>query len=127
MKAILSLIAASLAAFALAVSAAAADRYVPGVTDFPSTGQVERYVPGVTDFPSRAQESRDGGLAGYVPGVTDFPSYAPESPAPGAEVYVTDGFDWLDAGFGAAVGLALGAMAAAALLALRRRTGLSAA
>lgn len=123
MKAILSLIAASLAAMALAVSASAADRYVPGVTDFPSVSQSEGYVPGVTDFP------QTGAVERYVPGVTDFPSSAPEAPAPVTvgDAYVTDGFDWLDAAFGAAVGLALGALAAASLLALRRRTGLSAA
>jgi hypothetical protein len=105
MKAILSLIAASLAAVALAVPASAADKYIPGVTDFPRAEQSERYVPGVTDFPS----------------------YAPDAPATGVQVHVGDGFDWLDAGFGAGVGLALGALAAASLLAVRRRTGLSAA
>jgi hypothetical protein len=105
MKAILSLLAASLAAGALAVSASAADEYIPGVTDFPTAEQSERYVPGVTDFPS----------------------YAPEAPSRAAAVHVSDGFDWLDAGFGAAAGLALGALAAASLLAVRRRTGLSAA
>jgi ABC-type oligopeptide transport system substrate-binding subunit len=105
MKPILSLIAALLAAGALAVSAPAADKYVPGVTDFPTA---ERAEP-------------------YIPGVTDFPSYAPEAPVAGVEVHVADGFDWLDAAFGASVGLALGALAAASLPTLRRRTGLSAA
>jgi hypothetical protein len=119
MKAILSLTAASLAAVAVAVSASAADRYIPGVTDFPSASQSERYIPGVTDFPSTGKVER------YVPGVTDFPSYAPQAPAVGNDVRVTDRFDWLDAGFGVAIGLALGALAAASLLALRRRTGLS--
>jgi hypothetical protein len=75
----------------------------------------------VTDFPTAGQSER------YIPGVTDFPSYAPEAPVTDVEVRGTDGFDWLDAGFGAAVGLALGALAAASLLAVRRRTGLSAA
>lgn len=103
MKAILSLVAASVAAVALAVSASAADKYIPGVTDFPTAPQAERYVPGVTDFPS----------------------YAPEAPATGVQVHVTDGFDWVDAGFGVAIGLALGALAAASLLMLRRRTGVS--
>jgi hypothetical protein len=103
MKAILSLVAVSLAAVGLAVSASAADKYIPGVTDFPSAAQAERYIPGVTDFPS----------------------YAPEAPTAAVEVYVSDGFDWLDAALGAAVGLAIGALAAAALLAQRRRTGFS--
>jgi hypothetical protein len=104
MKAILSLIAVSIAAVALAVSASAADEFIPGVTDFPSTGNVD---------------------ARYIPGVTDFPSYAPEAPATGTQVYVSDGFDWIDAGLGVAVGVALGALAAATLLVLRRRTGVS--
>ena len=121
MKAILSLLAASLAAAALAVPASAADRYIPGVTDFPNAPQGERYIAGVTDFP------QTGGIEVYRPGVTDFPSYAPEPQAPVAvvDVHVTDGFDWLDAAFGAALGLAFGAMAAAALLVLRRRTDVS--
>ena len=121
MKGILTLLTASLAAVALAAPASAADSYIAGVTDFPSAEQSERYVPGVTDFPAT------GRIEQYVPGVTDFPRAAPESPAPPAavDVYVTDGFDWLDAAFGAAVGLALGALAAAMLLALRRRTGIA--
>jgi hypothetical protein len=102
MKAILSLIAVSLATVALAVSPAAAEDYIPGVTDFPrSAEQSERYVPGVTDFPSRGAETRAV--------TTDA-------------TYVSDGFDWLDAGFGAAIGVALGAAAGVALIALRRRT-----
>ena len=72
----------------------------------------------MTDFPRAEQSER------YIPGVTDFPSYAPESPATVGQVHVSDGFDWLDAGFGVAVGLALGALAAASLLVLRRRTGI---
>jgi hypothetical protein len=102
MKAILSLLAVSLAAVALAVSPAAAEEYVPCVTDFPTSAeQSERYVPGVTDFPSRGAEIRAV--------TTDA-------------TYVSDGFDWLDAGFGAAIGVALGAVAGAVLIALRRRT-----
>jgi hypothetical protein len=101
MKAILSLLAVSLAAVALAVTPAAA----------------EEYIPGVTDFPTSAQDSER-----YVPGVTDFPNYGP---VPEARTYVGDGFDWLDASFGAAVGIALGALASASLLAVRRRTKLT--
>jgi hypothetical protein len=102
MKAILSLLAVSLAAVALAVTPAAAEDYIPGVTDFPkSAEQSERYVPGVTDFPSRAAEIRS---------------------VEAGSVYRSDGFDWLDAGFGAAIGIALGALAGASLIALRRRT-----
>jgi hypothetical protein len=102
MKAILSLLAVSIATVALAVSPAAAEDYIPGVTDFPrSAEQSERYVPGVTDFPSRGAEIR---------AVTTDARY------------VSDGFDWLDAGFGVAIGVALGAAAGVALIALRRRT-----
>jgi hypothetical protein len=100
MKAILT-IAVVVAAMALAGPASAADKYVPGVTDFPSAPQ---------------QSER------YVPGVTDFPSYGPTSEA---RTYVSDGFDWLDAGFGAAIGIAFGAVAGVSLILLRRRTGLS--
>jgi hypothetical protein len=101
MKAILSLLAVSLVTVALAVSPAAAEDYIPGVTDFPkSAEQSERYVPGVTDFPT-------------------------SEPAPAARTYVSDGFDWLDAGFGAAIGIAFGAVAGVSLILLRRRTGLS--
>ena len=97
MKAILSILAMSLAAVTLAVAPAAA----------------EEYIPGVTDFPTSAQDSER-----YVPGVTDFPSYGP---VPEAQTHVSDGFDWLDAGFGAAVGITLGALAGASLLTVRRR------
>ena len=102
MKAILSLLAVSLVTVALAVSPAAAEEYVPGVTDFPTSAeQSERYVPGVTDFPSRGAEIRAV--------TTDA-------------TFTSDGFDWLDAGFGAALGVALGAVAGAGVIALRRRT-----
>jgi hypothetical protein len=116
MKAILTLVAASLAAMALAVSASAADRYIPFVTDFPRASQSERYVPFVTDFPRASESER------YVPSVTDSPSYVPEAAPAGVAADVTGGFDWLDAAFGAAGGFGLGALAAASLLALRRRT-----
>ena len=111
MKAIISLLAAAAATAVLALPATAGDEYIPGVTD----------------VPSRAYEIRTGGLQRYVPGVTDFPSYAPETPvAPVADTYVTDGFDWIDAGFGAAVGLALGSLAGILLLTVRRRETLTA-
>ena len=103
MKAILILLAASLAATALAVSASAADRYIPFVTDFPRPAQSERYVPFVTDFPSSAPDAPPADVAGPV----------------------SDGFDWLDAAFGAAGGFVLGGLAAASLPALRRHTSVS--
>lgn len=53
----------------------------------------------------------------YVPFVTDFPTTA----APPARVDTTGGFDGLDAALGAAVGLALGALGAASVPALRSR------
>ena len=103
MKAILTLVAASLAAMALAVSAPAAE-YIPGVTDFPSASQSERYVPFVTDFPNRAPAA-----------------------APAVSVATANGFDGRDAALGAAVGLALGALAATSLPALSRRRRVSSA
>jgi len=105
LKAILALVTASLAATAIAVSASAAERYIPGVTDFPSASQSERYVPFVTDFPNRAAEA---------------------APA-GAEAHATGGFDGVEAVVGASVVLALGALAAASLPALRRRKAVSSA
>jgi hypothetical protein len=105
MKSVLTLLAASLVAAALALSASAADRYIPFVTDFPRASQSERYVPFVTDFPSGA----------------------PAAPPVGVAAPVTEGFDWLDAAFGAAGGFLLGALAAASLPALRRDTSASAA
>jgi hypothetical protein len=103
MKAFLTLLAAVLAATALAVSASAADSYSPGSTDFPSASQSERYVPFVTDFPN----------------------HGPEAAPAAVEAYAADAFDGLDAAIGAAVGLALGVLAAASLPALRRRRSLS--
>jgi hypothetical protein len=98
MKALLALLAASFAATALAVSASGANGYTPFVTDFP-----------------RSQPER------YVPFVTDFPTTVPEAEPAGAGAHPTDGFDWRDAAFG----LALVALAAASLPALRRRRTVS--
>jgi hypothetical protein len=105
MKAVLTLLAVALAATALAVSASAAadERYIPGVTDFPSAQQSERYVPFVTDFPSSAPEAVPAGVPAEAGG----------------------GFGGLDAAFAAAIGVALGALGAASLPALRRRRSLS--
>ena len=105
MKAVLTLLAVALAATALAVSAAAAadEKYIPGVTDFPSAQQSERYVPFVTDFPASAPEAVPAGVAAEAGG----------------------GFDGLDAAVGVAVGLALGALGAVSAPALRRRRSLS--
>ena len=104
MKATLTtLLAALLAAAALATSASAGDGYVPFVTDFPRSQQTERYVPFVSDFPSSPAQAPSASVAARV----------------------TDGFDWLDAAFGAAVGAALGVLGAASLPALRRRTDVS--
>jgi hypothetical protein len=104
MKALLTLVAALLAATALAVSASAAERYVPGVTDFPSVSQSERYVPFVTDFPNRVPEAAPTGVG-----------------------VATDGSAGLDAAVGVALGLAFAALAAAALPAMRRRRSVSSA
>jgi hypothetical protein len=103
MKALLTHVVAALAATALAVSASAAERQTPGVTDVPSASQSQRYVPFVTDFPSAA----------------------PEAAPPGIEADSSVGFAGRDAALGAAIGLALGALAAMSLPALRRRRSVS--
>jgi hypothetical protein len=99
-KALLTLIATSLAAAVLAVPGSAAE-YISGVTDFPSTSSSEHYVPFVTDFPKPLSEA------------------APEAHASG-------GLDGVDAAV-VALGLALGALAAASLPAVRRRRSVSSA
>jgi hypothetical protein len=99
-KALLTLIATSLVAAVLAVPASAAE-YISGVTDFPSASSSERYVPFVTDFPKRLPEA-----------------------APAA--HATGGLEGVDAAV-AALGLALGALAAASLPAVRRRRSVSSA
>lgn len=100
MKTILTLLAVSLVAAALPVSASAG--HSAGAIDVPSASHSERYVPFVTDFPSRAPAA-----------------------VPAAAAATTEGFDALDAAVGAAVGLALGALGAASLPALRRREGVA--
>jgi hypothetical protein len=99
-KALLTLIASSLAALAFAVPGSAAE-YVSGVTDFPSASSSERYVPFVTDFPKPLQSAV-------------------------SEAHANGGLDGLDAAV-AALGLALGALAAASLPAVRRRGSVSSA
>jgi hypothetical protein len=73
----------------------------------------EKFIPGVTDFPSRLGES--GERAEFIAGVTDFPSRLGESGQRAAEerlsqapqavpIYVEleeSGFDWSDAATGA--------------------------
>ena len=103
MRGILTVLAASLAATALAVSASAAEPYIPFATDFPGPSHSERYVPFVTDFPNDA----------------------PEVPPTAVAAHVRDGVDWLDAAFGAVGGFALCALTGASLLALRRHTSFS--
>jgi hypothetical protein len=79
---------------ATVVPQAAAEPFVPGVTDF---GARPAFTPGVTDFPAR-------------PADVD-PASAPPRVTQVLRVSATDGFDWADAGVGA------GAAAAAALAA----------
>jgi hypothetical protein len=76
----------------------------------------EKFIPGVTDFPSRLGESGERAAEEFIPGVTDFPSRLGESGERAAEerlpqqspqavpIYVEleeTGFDWRDAGTGA--------------------------
>ncbi len=84
---------------ASAVPTAAAEGFVPGVTDFPArSAQQDGFSPGVTDFPAR-------------PAYVD-PAVAPPRILQVLRIPAADGFDWADAGVGA------GAAAAAALAAL---------
>ena len=101
----IALLVASVAATVLAVSASAADRFVPGVPDFPSASRSEPYVPFVTDFPSR------------TPGVATADD----------EAHTTHGVDGLYSAVAVAGGLALLALAAASRPALRRRRSMSSA
>ena len=103
-KAIIALLVASLAASVLAVSASAADGFVPGVTDFPSASRSEPYVPFVTDFPSRTPAVATADVEAH-----------------------TAGLDGLYSAFAVAGGLALLALAAASRPALRRRRSVSSA
>ena len=102
-------VAIALALAATAVPAAAAQEFIPGVTDFPSRPayiQHDEFVPGVTDFPSRRA---------YVE-----PGWIPHLSAEQPLVAVADPFDWADAGIGAAAALAATLMAGAASLAAAR-------
>jgi hypothetical protein len=103
MKTILTLAAAALAAVALAGPGSAAE--APGVTAMPAAQEGERYVPFVTDFPDYGHEAAQTRVSSAGAG----------------------GFDALDAALGAAAGLAVGALAAAALPARHRRRAVSSA
>ena len=103
MKTLPTLIAALLAAAALAVPASAAEPYVPGVTDFPSSPYSARYMPFMTDFPR-----------------------APVTAPADVEAHSSSGLGSADAGL-AALALALSALVAASLPALRRRRTVSSA
>ncbi len=100
-----------------------------------ATPQAEKYIPGVTDFPSRLGEAGESSGAvsqeEFVPGVTDFPSALGQSGERAAEarlaqhspqglpVYVQvdeSGFDWSAA---AAGGIAATLLLFAAALAVR--------
>ena len=103
MKAILTSLAAALTALAFAIPASAAEGSTTGAPV--GTTQSEPYVPFVTDFPHSA----------------------PEAAPPRLAATGNEGFDGLDAALGAAVGVALGALAAASLPSLRRRRSVSSA
>jgi hypothetical protein len=84
-----------------AVPNAAAEGFIPGVTDFSARSahvQQDEFSPGVTDFPAR-------------PAYVD-PALAPPRILQVLRIPAADRFDWADAGVGA------GAAAAAALAAL---------
>jgi hypothetical protein len=127
-----------LAAFGAGAAGAA------GASDGKTAAQAEAFVPGVTDFPSRLGEAGERAAearvarAEFVPGVTDFPSRLGEVGERAAEARVAQsslqglpvtveesGFDWSDAAAGAmaATLLLLGA-ALAVRTAKRRRVAL---
>ena len=100
----------------IAVTAAVAVLSASAALAGPSQGQrglPEDFIPGVTDFPARP--------AVFVPGVTDFPSRPAVDPVTVSEPR-TVGFDWTDAGILAGSVAMLALLAAAGLLALRRRS-----
>jgi hypothetical protein len=103
MKAILTFFAAALTALAIAIPGSAAEDSTTGATESGSQSET------------------------YVPFVTDFPHSAPEAAPPLVAANGNEGFDGVDAALGAAIGLALGALAAASLPPLRRRRSVSSA
>ena len=122
-------LAFAVAGAAIAAPGAQAEKFIPGVTDFPSRPayvQDDGFVPGVTDFPSRPAYVQQGG---FTPGVTDFPSRlgvtaeqaaatriarAEPSQSPSSAIGGSD-FDWGAAGIGAGIGLGAMLLAAVAL------------
>ena len=118
--------AAALAVLAAPSALAAADEFVPGVSDFPrvESERTQKFVPGVTDFP-RLESAR---AETYTAGVTDFP-YVPvaatgtTSPV-GADTDepVTGGIPWAEVLVAAAGGAALATLLLLSGIAVRRRT-----
>lgn len=106
--------------FRLAVTIASVVALVPAT----ALAADEKFIPGVTDVPSRAAEVQEP----YIAGVTDVPSRAAEIDLTPTASGTSSGrsFDWLDAAVGATFTIALAAVLAAALLAVRRRTRVSA-
>lgn len=100
-------VGAAVAALA-APTAGAAEKFIPGVTDFPSADRAEKYVPGVTDFPS----------TGYRP-VEEASPVAGRTPADDG------GFEWVAALIGGSAGMALGVLLLGTGQALRRRAKLA--
>lgn len=95
---------------ATAVPTAAAERFIPGVTDFPARPayvQQDEFIPGVTDFPAR-------------PAYVD-PDWAPAPTVQAVRVPLADRFDWADAGAGAGAAAAALAAASAAFGVARTR------
>ena len=96
---------AGIALVALALAAGAAGGSQASGNSAAPSGEAEKFIPGVTDFPSRLVEPAEK----FVPGVTDFPSRLGEPAESAAEarlavlseqgppVYVqaeNSGFDW---------------------------------
>lgn len=143
--------AAAFAFVVLAVPAANAGEFIPGVTDVPSplTDSKSEFVPGVTDVPNpfaasnTAKQVRVGdyGMPGqvapeeFVAGVTDVPNpinhgqptRSPELPVADAKPapVASDRFDWSDAGIAGSAAAAALLLGGAGALLVRNRARLA--
>ncbi|MDX6408875.1 MAG: hypothetical protein QOE13_1946 [Gaiellaceae bacterium] len=105
-----------LAVAAGGASAAAADTFIPGYTDFPNALRVADeqtpFIPGYTDFPNALR---------LRPAAT-IRTTAPVAALPETSA---SGFSWADAGIGAGVTATLALLLVAASAGLRKKTRLS--
>jgi hypothetical protein len=107
-----------LALAAVGASAAQADTFIPGYTDFPNALRVAdeqpAFIPGYTDFPNALR---------LAPAKT-IPTAGLVRVAAGRSTSAS-GFDWADAGIGAGVTATFALLLVGASAGLRRKTRLS--